>query len=262
MKKILIVLVALAMICASFVGCNSAKVSDLEAVKDAGKLVVGVTRYKPMDYLDDETGEWIGFDAELAQMFAEELGVNCQLVIISWSNKVAELNGRQIDLVWNGMTATEELGEQIDFSVSYAKNAQVVIVKKGSTLTADGLKDATIAVEAGSAGETVAVETVKATKINKVTAMVDALNEVLAGTSDAAIIDLTMAQSVVGKSNYADLQMIEGVKYGEEVFAVGMRKGSDLKTKLDEFLKAKYADGTMAKLIEKYQVVLNEDTLK
>ena len=152
--------------------------------------------------------------------------------------------------------------EQIDFSVSYAKNAQVVIVKKGSTLTADGLKDATIAVEAGSAGETVAVETVKATKINKVTAMVDALNEVLAGTSDAAIIDLTMAQSVVGKSNYADLQMIEGVKYGEEIFAVGMRKGSDIKTKLDEFLKAKYADGTMAKLIEKYEVVLNEDALK
>ena len=107
-----------------------------------------------MDYKDDK-GEWIGFDAELAQMFAEELGVNCQLVIIPWSNKVAELNGRQIDLVWNGMTASDELGEQIDFSVSYAKNAQVVIVKKGSTLTADGLKDATIAVEAGSAGEAV-----------------------------------------------------------------------------------------------------------
>ncbi len=261
MKKILIVLVALAMICASFVGCNGTKGSDLEAVKDAGKLVVGVTVYEPMDYLD-ENSEWTGFDAELAKMFAEELGVNCQLVIIPWSNKVAELDGRQIDLVWNGMTASDELGEKIDFSVSYAKNAQVAVVKKGSTLTADGVKNATIAVENGSAGATVAEETIKGTKINKVTAMVDALNEVLAGTSEVAIIDITMAQSVVGKGSYEDLQILEGASYGDEIFAVGLRKGSDLKAKLDAFLKAKYADGTMTKLAEKYKVGLNTDALK
>ena len=261
MKKILMILVALAMICASFVGCNNAPKGDLQAVQAAGKLVVGVTVYEPMDYLD-ENSEWTGFDAELAKMFAEELGVNCQLVIIPWSNKVAELDGRQIDLVWNGMTATDELGEKIDFSVPYAKNAQVVIVKKGTTMTAEGLKDAKIAVETGSAGASVAEEIVKATKINKVTAMVDALNEVLAGASDAAIIDLTMAESVIGKGNYAELEMVDGLRYGEEVFAVGMRKGSDLKEKLDAFLKEKYADGTMAKLLEKYQVVLNEETLK
>ena len=261
MKKILMFILIAAMLCTALISCNNQK-SDLTAVEEAGKLVVGVTRYKPMDYLDDETGEWIGFDAELAQMFAEELGVNCQLVIIPWSNKVAELNGRQIDLVWNGMTATDELGEKIDFSVPYAKNAQVVIVKKGTTMTAEGLKDAKIAVETGSAGASVAEEIVKATKINKVTAMVDALNEVLAGASDAAIIDLTMAESVIGKGNYAELEMVDGLRYGEEVFAVGMRKGSDLKEKLDAFLKEKYADGTMAKLLEKYQVVLNEETLK
>lgn len=261
MKKILIVLVALAMICASFVGCNGAKTSDLQAVKDAGKLVVGVTVYEPMDYLD-ENSEWTGFDAELAKMFAEELGVNCQLVIIPWSNKVAELDGRQIDLVWNGMTASDELGEKIDFSVSYAKNAQVAVVKKGSTLTADGVKDASIAVENGSAGAKVAEETIKGTKINKVTAMVDALNEVLAGTSEVAIIDITMAQSVVGKGSYEGLEILEGASYGDEIFAVGLRKGSDIKAKLDEFLKAKYADGTMTKLAEKYKVGLNTDALK
>lgn len=261
MKKILMILVALAMICASFVGCNNAPKSDLQAVQAAGKLVVGVTVYEPMDYLD-ENSEWTGFDAELAKMFAEELGVNCQLVIIPWSNKVAELDGRQIDLVWNGMTASDELGQKIDFSVSYAKNAQVAVVKKGSTLTAEGVKDANIAVENGSAGATVAEETIKGTKINKVTAMVDALNEVLAGTSDVAIIDITMAQSVVGKGSYSELEILEGASYGDEIFAVGLRKGSDLKAKLDEFLKAKYADGTMTKLAEKYSVGLNTDALK
>lgn len=240
--------------------CGAGK-SDLEAVKEAGKLVVGVTVYQPMDYLD-ENGEWTGFDAELAKQFAETLGVNCQLVIINWKNKVAELDSKQIDLIWNGMTASDELGQKIDFSVSYAKNAQVAVVKKGSTLTADGVKDAKIAVENGSAGATVAEETIKGTKINKVTAMVDALGEVLAGTSDVAVIDITMAQSVVGKGAYADLEILEGASYGDEIFAVGLRKGSDLKTKLDDFLKAKYADGTLTSLAEKYSVGLNTDALK
>jgi polar amino acid transport system substrate-binding protein len=261
MKKFLAFVMIVAMLCTMLVSCNNAQKGDIAAVEAAGKLVVGVTVYQPMDYLD-ENGEWVGFDAELAKMFAEELGVNCQLVIIPWSNKVAELNGRQIDLVWNGMTASDELGEKIDFSVSYAKNAQVAVVKKGSTLTVDGVKDAKIAVENGSAGATVADETIKGTKINKVTAMVDALNEVLAGTSDVAIIDITMAQSVVGKGAYADLQILDGASYGDEIFAVGLRQGSDLKAKLDAFLKAKYADGTLTKLAEKYSVGLNTDALK
>ncbi len=259
MKKFLSFVLIAAMLCTLFVSCGSVK-SDIQAVKDAGKLVVGVTVYPPMDYLD-ENNEWTGFDAELAKQFAESLGVNCQLVIITWNNKVAELNSKQIDLVWNGMTASDELGEQIDFSVSYAKNAQVAVVKKGSTLTADGVKDAKIAVENGSAGATVAEETIKATSINKVTAQVDALSEVLAGTSDVAIVDITMAQNVVGKGAYADLEILAGASYGDEIFAVGLRKGSDLKAELDAFLKAKYADGTLTALAEKYNVGLNTEEL-
>ena len=214
-----------------------------------------------MDYIDDETGEWTGFDAELAEMFAEELGVSCQIVIITWANKVAELNSRQIDLVWNGMTASEELGQNIDFSVSYAKNAQVAVVKTDSAITTkDQIKTAEIAVEQGSAGATVA-EDIGATNVTQLTAQVDALNDVKSGESDVAIIDITMAQSVVGKGEYANLKIVEGVSYGDEIFAVGLKKGSDLKAQLDTFLKAKYADGTMTTLAQKYQVGLNTDAL-
>ena len=161
MKKFLAslsVLLAMVVSMFAFASCGGNK-SDLQAVKDANKLVVGVTVYPPMDYIDDETGEWTGVDADLAKMFAEELGVNCQIVIITWANKVAELNSNQIDLVWNGMTASDELGESIDFSVSYAKNAQVAVVKSDSTIaTKDQIKAAEIAVEQGSAGATVAEE--------------------------------------------------------------------------------------------------------
>ncbi len=269
MKKLIAIIMAMLMLLACMTACTQPTeeaedeevTGDLAAVKEAGKLVVGVTVYEPMDYLD-ENNEWTGFDAELAQMFAETLGVKCQLVIIDWNNKVAELNSKQIDLIWNGMTASDELGEQIDFSVSYAKNAQVAVAKKGSGIKADGVKDAMIAVENGSAGAAVAEKDLKAGKINKVKAMVDALNEVKGGTSEAAIIDITMAQSIIGKGNYEDLEIVEGASYGDEIFAVGLRKESDLKESLDKFLKDKYADGTLEELAAEYRVGLNTDALK
>ena len=264
MKKIISLIMAILMIATLSLTLTSCSYKDdVRAVKEAGKLVVGITNYKPMDYLDEETGNWTGFDAELAKMFAEELGVNCQLVIIDWNNKVAELNSKQIDLIWNGMTASDELGEKIDFSVSYAKNAQVAVVKNNSSLTKDGIKNATIAVENGSAGEAAAREDIGATNlVEKSDGQVGALSEVLAGTADVAIIDITMAQSVVGKGEYADLKILEGASYGDEIFAVGLRKDSNLKAQLDAFLKAKYADGTITALAEKYQVGINEDALK
>ena len=266
MKKFLLTLLVVALGVSAVLGlvaCNETDdpVSDLQAVKDADKLVVGVTVYPPMDYIDEESGEWTGFDAELAQMFADSLGVNCQIVIINWSEKVAELNSKQIDLVWNGMTASDELGQEIDFSVSYAKNAQVAVVKSDSTITAAQVVSSTIAVENGSAGMTVAQE-LNAANITPVTAQVDALNEVKAGTSQVAIVDITMAQNIVGKGEYANLKIVEGASYGDEIFAVGLRKGSDLKAELDAFLKAKYADGTITALAAKYNVGINEDALK
>ena len=262
MKKLITLIIAALLAvtaCLGLTACGST--SDLQRVKDNGKLVVGVTVYPPMDYIDDETGEWTGFDAELAQMYAEELGVNCQIVIITWGQKVAELNSKQIDLVWNGMTASEELGQEIDFSVSYAKNAQVAVVKADSSIaTKEQIKTAKVAVEDGSAGASVA-ESEQMTTVNPVTAQVDAINEVKAGTSDVAIIDITMAQSVIGKGEYANLKIVSGVSYGDEIFAVGLRKGSDLKASLDAFLKAKYADETIIALAEEYGVGLNTEAL-
>lgn len=260
MKKITTLILTLALLLTSVFTLASCKdEGDLASIKEKGKIVVGVTVYDPMDYIDSDSGEWVGFDAELANMFAEELGVQCQIVIINWDSKVAELNTNMIDLVWNGMTATDELDESIDFSLAYAKNAQVAVAKKNSGITAADVKSSEIAVEKGSAGATVAEEDLDAANINKVTAQIDALNEVLAGTSDVAIVDITMAQSIVGKGNYADLEIVSGASYGDEIFAVGMRTDSDIKAELDAFLKAKYDDGTLAALAEKYGVGLNTE---
>ncbi|MBQ3235109.1 MAG: transporter substrate-binding domain-containing protein [Clostridia bacterium] len=260
MKKFIKILMASILAIATLFCFTACGKSDLEQVKENGKIVVGITVYKPMDYLD-ENDQWTGFDAELAKEFAGELGVNCQFVIITWSQKAIELKSNQIDLIWNGMTASSDLEADMDFSVSYARNAQVAVVKNTSTIaTKDQIKTAKVAVESGSAGNKMATAEAM-TNVTPVTAQIDALNEVIAGTSEVALIDLTMAQSVVGTGIYSDLKIVEGVEYGAEIFAVGLRKGSDIKAQLDAFLKKKYSDGSLATLAQKYNVVLNAEAL-
>ena len=166
-------------------------------------------------------------------------------------------------IVGNGMTASAELGTKIDFSLAYARNEQVLVVKQGSDVTAENVATKKVAVEKSSAGNTVAEDVIGAADILEVTKQLDALLEVAAGTSDVAVVDLTLATSVIGKGEYAELTVIEGTDYGAEVFAVGLKVGNELKARLDEFLRAKYADGTIAALAAKYgSVVVNDEALR
>ena len=103
--------------------------SDVEYIKGKGTLVVGITDFAPMDY-KDENGEWIGFDADMARIVAEKLGVTVQFVVIDWDTKVMELDSKSIDVVWNGMTLTDAVMNAMECTNAYCNNAQVVVVKK------------------------------------------------------------------------------------------------------------------------------------
>ena len=100
--------------------------SDVAYIQDKGTLIVGVTEFKPMDYKED--GEWVGFDADMARIVAEKLGVKVEFVIIDWDNKIMELDSKNIDVVWNGMTLTDEVKEGMECTNTYCSNAQVVVV--------------------------------------------------------------------------------------------------------------------------------------
>ena len=102
--------------------------SDVEYIKAKGKLIVGITEFAPMDYLD-ANNEWIGFDADMSRIVAEELGVEIEFVVIDWNNKVFELDGKSIDVVWNGMTLTDAVKEAMECTNAYCENAQVVVTK-------------------------------------------------------------------------------------------------------------------------------------
>lgn len=227
--------------------------SDLAYVKDKGTLVVGITDFEPLDY-QDENGNWIGFDADLASAFAESLGVDVEFVEIDWDNKILELDGKTIDCVWNGMTLTDEVTSSMSCTNAYCNNAQVVVVPSSEAdkyQDTDSLKDLTFAVESGSAGEAQANEL--GLNYTAVTAQSDALMEVAAGTSDAAIIDSLMAGAMVGEgTGYANLTYTIGLN--DEEYGVGFRKGSDLTEELNNFFKSSYADGSMEQIAEKYGV--------
>ena len=227
--------------------------SDLEYVKANGKLVVGITDFAPMDYKDDN-GNWIGFDADMAKAFAESLGVEVEFVEIDWDNKILELDGKTIDCVWNGMTLTDEVKSAMNCTGAYLNNAQIVVVpadKADQYQTEESLAELNFAVEAGSAGEAVATE--KGLNATPVKAQADALMEVAAGTSDAAIIDSLMAAAMVGEgTGYENLTYTVGLS--TEEYGVGFRKGSDLTDALNDFFKSAYADGSMQKIAETYGV--------
>jgi polar amino acid transport system substrate-binding protein len=269
MKKLIALLLAGCMMATMVVGCGSkeeaaevpavteeaaeAVESDLAYVKEKGTLVVGITDFAPMDY-KNEDGEWIGFDADMAKFFAGELGVDVEFVEIDWDNKILELDAKSIDCVWNGMTLTDEVKAAMDCSNAYCNNAQVVVVpteKAQEYQTVESLEGLAFAVEAGSAGE--AEVTALGLDCTPVKAQSDALMEVAAGTSDAAVIDALMAAAMVGPdTGYADLTYT--VSLNSEEYGVGFRKGSDLVAELNAFFVEIYADGTMQDIAATYGV--------
>ena len=258
MKKFIAMLLVTVLTLTLFAGCGAASNdSDLAYIQDKGKLVVGITDYAPMDY-KDENGEWTGFDAEFARLFAEELGVDCEFFVIpNWGTKFMELETKQIDAVWNGMTITEEAQTNSNVSDPYVINAQVVVMKADAVenfAAADALAGLTIAVESGSAGETCANEIAGATVV-PLQNQEAALMEVAAGTSDACVIDITMANAMTGEgTNYADLTY--KLSLSEELYGVSFRKESDLTAAFNEFMAKLKADGTLEALAAKYNLTL------
>ena len=230
--------------------------SDMAYVQSKGTLVVGITDFAPMDY-QNESGEWIGFDADMAKAFAESLGVSVEFVEIDWDNKILELGSKSIDCVWNGMTLTDEVTSAMSCSNAYCNNSQVVIVpadKAADYADVEACKALSFAVEAGSAGMA-EVEKLGAS-FTEVKDQATALMEVAAGTSDAAVIDSLMAGAMVGEGTSYDsltytvsLNAEEGEQYG-----VGFRQGSDLAAALNDFFAAAYADGSMQACAETYGI--------
>jgi len=233
--------------------------SDLSYVKKNGKLVIGYTEYAPMNYTDDN-GNFTGFDTELAIIISEKLGLEPEFVEINWDTKEVELNAKSIDCIWNGLTITPERQETMEITKPYVKNAQVVLVKKGTTYNGtESLVGKTVVAEQGSAGEETIMNDENLSKASYVpkNLQTECLMELKAGTADAAVLDLTLAKTMTGEgTSYEDIEIVDYLTV--ENYGVAFRKGSDICEEVNKIFDELKADGTMAALAEKYGLELAE----
>ena len=256
MKKLFAILMALVMVL-SLMTVSAETATDKQYVLDKGTLVVGFPDFAPVDFKVAD-GNWIGFDADVAKLFAEYLSVKVEFVEIDWDNKILELDAKAVDCIWNGMTLTDAVKNAMECSNPYMNNAQVVVVpadKADAYQTVESIADLSFAAEAGSAGE--AELNALSLNVTPVATQADALMEVAAMTSDAAVIDALMAAAMIGEgTSYENLTYTVGLN--SEEYGVGFRKGSDLAAELNAFFVESYADMVAAAEVYGVQAALIE----
>ena len=252
MKKFLAIVLAAATIgmgAAGMAGCKDNLKPIVE--REDKNIVVGVTNYKPMDYL--EKGEWVGFYADLARKVFSDLGYTVEFYEMDWDTKIVTLNAGTIDVIWNGMTVTDELKENILLSDVYLENRQYGVVKASeaeSYTSAADLAGKKVAYESGSAAEGL-VKDIECTK-NGIATQNAAVMEVSAGTSDVAVVDYLLTSE--GSDYFGKLVAVD-LGFAVEEFAIGFRKiDTQLCADVNAKIKQLTEEGFVRTLAEKYKI--------
>lgn len=235
---------------------TTATEDDFAYIQGKGTLTIGITVYAPMNYYD-ESGALVGFDTEFAQAACAKLGLTPDFVVIDWDSKELELSSKKIDCIWNGLTVSDDRRANMDFTTSYLKNQQVVVIRTEDAakyVDLASLSGQTVVAESGSAGATAIAANLPDAVFTELEAQSDALLEVKAGKAAAAVVDLTMAKTMTGEgTDYSDL-MIADIDMLDEEYAVGFRVGSTATEKFNAVFAELAEDGTLAALAEKYDL--------
>ncbi len=254
MKKILLLVTTLVGVL-TLSGCGESNLNSLEAVEDKGYLILGLDdTFAPMGYRDED-GEVVGFDIDLAYAVADKMGIELRIQPIEWDSKVLELNAGNIDMIWNGLTITEERKENITFSAPYVNNRQIVLVKDDVTL--DSLEDLAglkVGVQIDSSGQSALESNSISSTIDemvKFNTFTEALLDLESGRIEAIVIDEIMARYVVSTGTYG----VKGtnVSLGDESYGIGFRLGDvELQAEIDKALDELEEEGTTAEISNKW----------
>ncbi len=266
MKKLIALLIAIATCfgIVSMAGCNVDPAKDLERIEKRKYFVVGYTDYDPFAFTEGD--KLVGFDIELAEAVADLLEIDVKFQLINWNKKVTEIKSGNIDVIWNAMTITDELKKQIDISDAYVNNNQAVVVKSGNETqfaTKEALLTTKIALEDGSSAYTAlkADATLKNVETLPCEDQLAALQEVAAGTSKVAVVDVLLYDSLKAKAssivNSGNLVKVTGITFPPEQFGIGFRKGSPFKAVVEDALDELKENGTYAQIAAKYNMTSN-----
>jgi len=261
MKKLLAVVLALAMIF-TFAACGAKETqpaadSKTEAAVQtvqAGKLIMGTNAaFPPYEFISDEDGKTIvGIDAEIAALVAEELGLELVIEDMEFSSIISAVQAGKIDIGLAGMTVTEERLKNVNFSSTYAKGVQVVIVPETDSKVAslDDLASAKIGVQESTTGHIYCEGDFGAENVVAYVTGVLAVQALLNGDVDCVVIDNEPAKAFVEANE--GLKILE-TEYAVEDYAAAISKDNeDLLAKFNAVLDAKIADGSVQKIVDKY----------
>ena len=231
---------------------------DWTYLESKGNLVIGITYFEPMNYMD-ENNELTGFETDFAKAVCEELKLEPKFQVIDWDSKEIELKTKSIDCIWNGLTITPERQENMDISIPYMENKQVMVCNKDKVAQfAESVEGASVVAESGSAGEDVAKEDefFKGADYQPVQSQSTALLEVKAGTADIAIIDFVMSKGTIREdSDFADLAVVEEKTFSPEQYGIALRKNSAVTLeKFNAAIKAVNDSGKLKEIADKYNL--------
>ncbi|WP_294354134.1 amino acid ABC transporter substrate-binding protein [uncultured Clostridium sp.] len=248
--KSLTLTVIIGVLAISVVGCNKEQGSTL----DKETLILGFDdTFVPMGFKDN-SGEYTGFDIEVAKEVAKKLDKKIEFQPIDWTMKESELNNGNIDLIWNGYSITDERKEKVLFSNAYLKNRQVIVVLADSNINSkEDLNGKIVAAQdQSSAVDAIGDYKDKFKELVTFSTNDEALRDLESGRSDAVVADEILAKyymNLKGKEKYKVLDD----DFGKEEYAVGVRKGdSEFISKFNEALKEVINEGKAKEISEKW----------
>ena len=228
---------------------TSAEAAETEA---AGGVLVMATNaeFPPYEYHDG--GEIVGIDAEIAKAIAGELGMELEIEDIAFDSIIPEITSGKADMGLAGMTVTEDRKQSVDFSDTYAKASQKVIVKEDSEIASpDDLAGKIVGVQLGTTGD-IYVSDLEAdgTTVERYNKGFEAVQALSQGKIDAVVIDGEPAKTFVAQTE--GLKILEE-SFTDEEYAIAVKKGNtELLDKINGALKTLKENGTLDEIVAKY----------
>ena len=227
------------------------------AGKDDNVLTMATNaEFPPYEYYDGD--KVVGIDAEVAAAIAEKLGMELEIVDTAFDSIIPAIQAKKYDIGMAGMTVTEERLEEVNFSDTYAKGVQVVIVKEDSPITAvddlfaEGANHA-VGVQTGTTGDIYAtgdIEDAGLGTMSRFNKGADAVEALKIGKVDCVIIDNEPAKAFVAASE--NLKILD-TAYTEEDYAIAVNKeNTELLDNINAALAELKADGTFDSIVSKY----------
>ena len=231
---------------------TSAEAAETEAAKEAagGKLVMATNaEFPPYEYHDGDA--IVGIDAEIAKAIADELGMELEIEDIAFDSIIPEIVSGKADMGLAGMTVTEDRMQSVDFSDTYAKASQKIIVTEDSEIASpDDLKGVIVGVQLGTTGDIYVSDLADGTTVERYNKGFEAVQALSQGKIDAVVIDGEPAKTFVAETE--GLKILEE-SFTDEEYAIAVKKGNtELLEKINGALKTLKDNGTLDEIVAKY----------